>query len=124
VPIYVYECDACGERFEYTQSMSEPPKTECEKCRGHLQRVIAPTAFVLKGSGWYKDLYSKPKSSSGGGEGKAETKSEGKSEGKSESKSETKSDAKPDTKTESSSKSETKSETKSGTKTKSEAKKE
>jgi putative FmdB family regulatory protein len=78
VPIYVYECDGCNGRFEYTQSLSEPPKTVCESCGGKLQKVIVPIAFHLKGGGWYKDLYASPKS--GGGEAKGETKTESKSE--------------------------------------------
>ncbi len=93
MPIYVYECASCGERFEYTQSLSEPPKTVCETCGGKLDKIIAPTAFHLKGGGWYKDLYSSsPKSGggSGGGEKKSETKTETKGETKSESKTESK----------------------------------
>jgi predicted nucleic acid-binding Zn ribbon protein len=49
------------------QSMSEPPKDTCEKCGGKLTRVISPSGFILKGGGWYKDLYSKPP---GGGDKK------------------------------------------------------
>src|SRR2546430_571272 len=59
MPIYEYECAKCGKRFEYQQSMSEPPKKKCEKCGGKLERLISQTAFHLKGGGWYKDLYSK-----------------------------------------------------------------
>jgi putative FmdB family regulatory protein len=61
MPIYEYECGKCTKRFEYTQSMSEPKKTVCEECGGALERVISPSGFVLKGGGWYKDLYSSPK---------------------------------------------------------------
>jgi putative FmdB family regulatory protein len=98
VPIYVYECSSCGERFEYTQSLSEPKKTICEKCGGALEKVIAPTAFHLKGGGWYKDLYSSSKSggSSGSSSGSASGSSgESKSEAKTESKAESKSESKP-----------------------------
>lgn len=69
MPIYEYECDKCHKRFEYTQSMNEPKKTVCEACGGALERVISPSGFVLKGGGWYKDLYSKPP---GGGGGKSD----------------------------------------------------
>jgi putative FmdB family regulatory protein len=86
VPIYVYECDKCNNRFEYTQSMSEAPKTVCESCGGKLTKVIVPIAFHLKGGGWYKDLYSSSKGDSGKGETKSEPKSETKTESKSESK--------------------------------------
>ena len=60
MPIYEYECESCHKRFEYTQGMNDPKKTLCESCGGALERVISPSRFVLKGGGWYKDLYSKP----------------------------------------------------------------
>ena len=44
--------------------MSEDPKTVCEECNGELERLISSTSFSLKGSGWYKDLYSSKKPSS------------------------------------------------------------
>ena len=34
---------------------------ECEHCKGKLHRVISAPGFILKGGGWYKDAYSKPK---------------------------------------------------------------
>src|SRR5947207_14697205 len=68
MPIYEYKCNACGKEFEYQQRMSDPDKTDCEACgKPALERLISRTAFTLKGSGWYKDLYSssKPGASSG-----------------------------------------------------------
>ncbi|WP_428267279.1 FmdB family zinc ribbon protein [Haliangium sp.] len=67
MPIYEYKCKACGNEFEYQQRMSDPPKSECERCGGALEKLISRSSFMLKGSGWYKDLYSsaKPKSSGG-----------------------------------------------------------
>jgi putative FmdB family regulatory protein len=61
MPIYEYQCRACGRTFEYQQRMTEDPKTVCESCGGALERLISRTAFTLKGGGWYKDLYSSPK---------------------------------------------------------------
>ena len=66
MPIYEYRCHDCNEIFEYMQSISEPHKTICEKCRGTLERIISQSAFHLKGGGWYKDLYSSAKSSESG----------------------------------------------------------
>ena len=86
MPIYEYECDKCKKVFEYTQGIKEPKKETCEECGGKLERLISPSGFVLKGGGWYKDLYSSSKPGS-----KTETKTEPKSESKSESKTETKS---------------------------------
>jgi putative FmdB family regulatory protein len=59
MPVYEYECKACGRDFEYQQRMAEPEKTTCEACGGTLERLISRTAFALKGAGWYKDLYAK-----------------------------------------------------------------
>lgn len=54
MPVYEYECKACGRDFEYQQRMSDPDKTTCEACGGALERLISRTAFSLKGGGWYK----------------------------------------------------------------------
>ena len=62
MPIYEYKCKACNKEFEYQQRMSDPDKTDCEACGASaLERLISRTAFQLKGSGWYKDLYSSSK---------------------------------------------------------------
>ena len=88
MPIYEYGCHKCGKQFEFMQSMSEPPKKRCPECKGKLERLLSSTSFVLKGGGWYKDLYSSPKpdakgggdGDSGGGESKSSEKSESKSD--------------------------------------------
>jgi len=91
MPIYEYECQKCKKVFEFTQGIKEPKKETCEECGGSLERIISPSGFVLKGGGWYKDLYSSSK--------KPESKSESKSESKTDtSKSETKSETKTETK--------------------------
>ena len=66
MPIYEYECQKCHRRAEYMQKISESPKSKCEWCAGKLERLISSSGFVLKGGGWYKDLYSKKPGSSGG----------------------------------------------------------
>jgi putative FmdB family regulatory protein len=72
MPVYEYQCKACGRDFEYQQRMSDPDKTACEACGGALDRLISRTAFSLKGGGWYKDLYAspKPEGKSDGGDAK------------------------------------------------------
>jgi putative FmdB family regulatory protein len=79
VPIYEYRCAKCGRTFEYQQKIKDDPKTICEACGGALERLISNTAFTLKGSGWYKDLYSSPKPAA---KESKESKSESKSEAK------------------------------------------
>jgi putative FmdB family regulatory protein len=53
MPIYQYECDTCGVRFERMQRMSEDPLTECPECEGKVHRVIQPVGIIFKGSGFY-----------------------------------------------------------------------
>jgi putative FmdB family regulatory protein len=53
MPIYQYECDTCGVRFERMQRMSEEPLTECPECDGKVHRVIQPVGIIFKGSGFY-----------------------------------------------------------------------
>jgi putative FmdB family regulatory protein len=61
MPIYEYQCKDCGGEFEYQQRMADASKTVCESCGGQLERLISRSSFLLKGSGWYKDLYSSAK---------------------------------------------------------------
>ncbi len=53
MPIYLYQCDSCGLRFERLQRMSEEPLTQCPECDGTVHRVIQPVGIIFKGSGFY-----------------------------------------------------------------------
>ena len=53
MPIYVYECDTCGVRFERRQAMSAAPLTQCPECPGQLHRCVQPVGILFKGSGFY-----------------------------------------------------------------------
>ncbi len=53
MPIYMYQCDSCGVRFERMQRMSEDPLTDCPECHGTVHRVIQPVGIIFKGSGFY-----------------------------------------------------------------------
>ena len=99
MPTYDYVCDGCGHAFELFQSMTDPVKRTCPKCKKKkLRRLIgAGGAIVFKGSGFYKtdyrsDSYKKGaaadsgggkkadgggKADSGGGGGQAKSSSEG-----------------------------------------------
>lgn len=70
MPVYEYQCTACQHEFEREQRISEEPIKKCPKC-GKLKakRLISRTSFVLKGGGWYGDLYGSVKP---GGEKKDE----------------------------------------------------
>ena len=54
MPIYEYECGACGDRHEFIQKFSDGPKRKCPACGARrLKRLVSAAAFHLKGSGWY-----------------------------------------------------------------------
>lgn len=112
MPIYEYACGKCGHEFEVEQRITDDPIKTCPTCRSRkVKKLISQTSFVLKGGGWYSDLYS----STGG------KKDEGKEsgDGKSDKKDSGDKDAKPSKSEPSSPKSDTKSDKKgSGGKTK------
>ena len=52
MPTYGYECETCGHTFEKLQKMSDPPITQCPKCKGSLRRLMgAGTGVIIKGPG-------------------------------------------------------------------------
>jgi putative FmdB family regulatory protein len=54
MPIYEYECGACGDRHEFIQKFSDSPKRKCPACGAlKLKRLVSAAAFHLKGDGWY-----------------------------------------------------------------------
>ena len=58
MPLYEYECEACGHRFEIIQKFSDGPPDVCPKCgKGPLQRLQSSPAFQFKGTGWYVTDY-------------------------------------------------------------------
>jgi putative FmdB family regulatory protein len=69
MPLYEYECDACGQRFEVIQKFSDPPPEACEKCgKGPVHRQLSSPAIQFKGSGWYITDYAQ-KGKTGGESG-------------------------------------------------------
>ncbi len=58
MPVYEYYCKACEFEFEREQRISEDPIKTCPSCGSRqAKRLISRTSFVLKGGGWYSDLY-------------------------------------------------------------------
>ncbi len=58
MPVYEYECKSCGGRFEVTLKFSDPPLGACALCKSaEIRKILSPTSFVLKGSGWYATDY-------------------------------------------------------------------
>ncbi len=116
MPLYEYQCDACGQRFELIQKFSDPAPDACRKCgKGPVHRLLSSPAIQFKGTGWYITDYAKgnsgaaaPGSAKSDGDGKSSDGSSASSDGgggksdsgktdsgKTEAKSETKSDAAP-----------------------------
>ncbi len=59
MPLYEYQCQDCGHKFEARQKANDPPKKKCPKCGGQLRKVISAPALQFKGKGWYVTDYSK-----------------------------------------------------------------
>lgn len=57
MPVYEYQCVKCGRVTEAWQKFSDPPITECELCHGRMRKLISPSTFHLKGTGWYVTDY-------------------------------------------------------------------
>ncbi len=66
MPLYEYQCQQCHRRVEKIQKFSDAPLTTCPHCGGTLERTVTAPAIQFKGSGWYKDLYSSAKPTTGG----------------------------------------------------------
>jgi putative FmdB family regulatory protein len=74
MPLYEYQCDACGRRFELIRKFSDPPLEECPSCGGAVQKLVSSPAFQFKGTGFYITDYGKKEqpSSSQSDEAKAD----------------------------------------------------
>lgn len=54
MPIYEYQCNACGHQMEAIQKFSDEALKDCPECgQAALQKLISNSAFHLKGGGWY-----------------------------------------------------------------------
>ena len=89
MPLYEYQCEACGNRFEVIQKFSDPPAETCKVCgKGPVQRLLSSPAIQFKGSGWYiTDYAQKGKTDS------SKEKASGEKKTDSATKTETKSDS-------------------------------
>lgn len=54
MPIYEYQCEACGVRQEHLQKLNDAPIAACPECgAAAYTKLISAAGFQLKGSGWY-----------------------------------------------------------------------
>jgi len=55
MPLYDYDCAACGRRIEVIHGVHAPGPTHCPNCgAGPLRKAISAPAVHFKGSGWAK----------------------------------------------------------------------
>ena len=113
MPLYEYECEACGRRFEVIRKFSDPPLDVCTQCGSSpVRRLPSSPAIQFKGSGFYITDYGKKGESEGQADKRAVeqkedaksdaaadkvTKTESKTEGKAETAAKTDAPAKSDT---------------------------
>jgi putative FmdB family regulatory protein len=60
MPIYEFECSACGDSFERLQKLSDADPSVCPVCGAEkIKRRLTAPAFRLAGSGWYETDFKK-----------------------------------------------------------------
>lgn len=98
MPIYEYQCEQCSTSFEVMQKMSDDPLEECERCGGHLRKVLHPVAIHFKGSGFYTTDYGRGSGRRSGARDGGEAAASTGAGGGERSRSETAGSSKPDAK--------------------------
>ena len=87
MPLYEYECDACGKRFEKIQKFSDPPAEVCVHCgQGPVRKLLSSPAIQFKGSGWYVTDYARSSKDSKASKESKESKETADSKGTKEAK--------------------------------------
>jgi putative FmdB family regulatory protein len=64
MPLYEYQCQSCGKKFEVIQKFSDEPVKVHADCGGQAVKLFSAPAFHLKGTGWYATDYAKKGASS------------------------------------------------------------
>jgi putative FmdB family regulatory protein len=60
MPLYEYQCEACGHRFEKIQKFSDPLIEECPNCgERKVHKLVSSPAIQFKGTGWYITDYAR-----------------------------------------------------------------
>ena len=82
MPLYDYDCAACGRRFEVVHGVHVGGPTVCPICgKGPIRKAISAAAVHYKGSGWAKkerratssSASSRASADGGGSEGETKT---------------------------------------------------
>lgn len=106
MPLYEYQCSACGKRFERIRKFSDPPLKKCDLCgKGPIAKLLSAPGIAFKGSGFYITDYAKGSSSASAPDTKSDaasastdSKSEAKPSSPAEARTESKPAAKPEAK--------------------------
>ncbi len=65
MPIYEYQCQACGHELEKLQKMADAPLKDCPDCdQSSLVKKVSAAGFRLKGTGWYETDFKNKKPTS------------------------------------------------------------
>lgn len=60
MPIYAFECAACGHTFDRLQKLSDADPAECPACHApQVRRQLTAPQFRLSGGGWYETDFKK-----------------------------------------------------------------
>ncbi len=60
MPIYAFECTACGHSFDKLQKLSDPDPATCPSCgEARVKRQVTAPSFRLAGGGWYETDFKK-----------------------------------------------------------------
>ncbi|KGM56594.1 regulatory protein, FmdB family [Lysobacter arseniciresistens ZS79] len=60
MPIYAFECAACGHSFDRLQKLSDADPTDCPECgQPQVRRQLTAPQFRLAGGGWYETDFKK-----------------------------------------------------------------
>ena len=82
MPLYEYECDGCGHRFERIRKFSDEPLSTCPLCSGPVRKLLSAPAIQFKGTGWYVTDYARKSGDGKAAEGGADARSANGADGK------------------------------------------
>jgi len=74
MPLYEYQCEKCGHRFEKLRKFSDRPIKKCPECGGAVNQLISAPTVQFKGSGWYVTDYANKSTSPASGESSGDSK--------------------------------------------------
>jgi len=72
MPIFDFQCKACGHQFEKLVMGSDPVMPACVSCADEkVEKLVSAPGFRLSGSGWYETDFKtgKKKNLAGGSSG-------------------------------------------------------